>query len=97
MAKPEIANVLASRYASAQLADIWSPRTKIAAERRLWIAVMTAQRELGIDIPDGVIDDYTRVVDEIDLTHAFLMDYLRRTLLDGPRVNYLNSLVEVDL
>ncbi|GAA3027677.1 adenylosuccinate lyase [Gordonia defluvii] len=68
MAKPEIANVLASRYASAQLADIWSPRTKIAAERRLWIAVMTAQRELGIDIPDGVIDDYTRVVDEIDLT-----------------------------
>ncbi|MFT4200949.1 adenylosuccinate lyase [Gordonia sp. (in: high G+C Gram-positive bacteria)] len=67
MAKPEIANVLAGRYASAELADIWSPRTKIAAERRLWIAVMAAQRELGIDIPDGVIEDYERVVDQIDL------------------------------
>ena len=38
VAKPEIANVLASRYASTELADIWSPRAKIAAERRLWIA-----------------------------------------------------------
>ncbi|QKT06226.1 adenylosuccinate lyase [Gordonia sp. X0973] len=67
MPKPEIANVLASRYASEQLADIWSPRTKIAAERQLWIAVMSAQRALGIDIPDGVIEDYEKVVDKIDL------------------------------
>ena len=67
MAKPEIANVLASRYASTELADIWSPRAKIAAERRLWIAVLRAQKELGIDIPDGVICDYETVVDDVDL------------------------------
>jgi len=67
VAKPEIANVLASRYASTELADIWSPRAKIAAERRLWIAVLRAQKELGIDIPDGVICDYETVVDDVDL------------------------------
>ncbi len=67
MAKPEIANVLAGRYASAELAHIWSPRTKIVTERRLWIAVMRAQKELGIDIPDGVIGDYEKVVDQVDL------------------------------
>lgn len=32
---------------------------------------------------------------EIDLTHAFVMDSLRRALLAGARVNYLNSLLEV--
>ena len=42
-------------------------RAKIAAERRLWIAVLRAQKELGIDIPDGVICDYETVVDDVDL------------------------------
>ncbi|WP_374222839.1 adenylosuccinate lyase [Williamsia sp. CHRR-6] len=64
---PQIANVLASRYASADLVDLWSPRHKIVLERQLWIAVLRAQRDLGVDVPDGVIEDYERVVDEIDL------------------------------
>ncbi|GAB18742.1 adenylosuccinate lyase [Gordonia effusa NBRC 100432] len=67
MPKPAISNVLASRYASAELAEIWSPRNKIAAERQLWIAVLKAQRDLGIDVPELAIADYERVVDQIDL------------------------------
>ncbi|NMO00908.1 adenylosuccinate lyase [Gordonia sp. TBRC 11910] len=67
MPKPAISNVLASRYASAELAEIWSPRNKIAAERQLWIAVLKAQRDLGIDVPEQAIADYERVVDQIDL------------------------------
>src|SRR5665811_427483 len=43
-----IPNVLASRYASAQMRAIWSPEEKIIAERRLWVAVLTAQRDLGV-------------------------------------------------
>lgn len=62
-----IGNVLANRYASAQLRDIWAPANKVIAERRLWIAVMRAQRELGVDIPDGVVEDYEAVVDQVDL------------------------------
>ena len=33
-------------------------------------------------------------VAEIDLTYAFLMDHLRRAVLEGPRVNYLENLLE---
>jgi adenylosuccinate lyase len=65
--KPRIPNVLAGRYASVALAELWSPEHKIVLERRLWLAVLTAQAELGIDVPDGVLADYERVVDQVDL------------------------------
>ncbi|HBA95081.1 MAG TPA: adenylosuccinate lyase, partial [Acidimicrobiaceae bacterium] len=61
-------NVLASRYASRPMAELWSPEAKVVMERELWIAVMEAQRELGVDIPDGVIEDHRAVVDQVDLS-----------------------------
>ena len=60
-------NVLANRYAGADLAAIWSPEHKIVLERQLWIAVLKAQRYLGIDVPDGVVEAYEAVVDKVDL------------------------------
>ena len=51
-----IPNVLAARYASPELVRLWSPEHKIVLERRLWLAVLRAQRELGVDVPDGVVD-----------------------------------------
>ena len=60
-------NVLANRYAGADLAAIWSPEHKIVLERQLWIAVLKAQRDLGIDVPDGVVEAYEAVVDKVDL------------------------------
>ena len=66
-AKPRISNVLASRYASADLATLWSAEYKIVLERQLWIAVLRAQRDLGIDVPDGVIEAYETVIDQVDL------------------------------
>jgi adenylosuccinate lyase len=67
MPKPRIPNVLASRYASADLVAIWSPEEKVRAERRLWVAVLAAQRDLGIALPDGVIEAYRAVIDQVDL------------------------------
>ncbi|OBA43109.1 MULTISPECIES: adenylosuccinate lyase [unclassified Gordonia (in: high G+C Gram-positive bacteria)] len=67
MSKPAITNVLASRYASADLAEIWSATNKIALERRLWLAVLKAQQDLGIDVPAGAVADYEAVIDQIDL------------------------------
>ena len=59
-----VPNVLANRYASAQMREVWSPENKIVAERRLWIAVLAAQRDLGVDFggadPDEVIAAYER-------------------------------------
>ncbi|PTL58941.1 adenylosuccinate lyase [Paraconexibacter algicola] len=62
-----VPNVLAHRYASAELARIWSPEHKIVLERQLWIAVLRAQKDLGVDVPDGVIEAYEAVVDRVDL------------------------------
>ena len=36
-------------------------------ERQLWIAVMVAQKELGLDISDQTIADYQAVVEQVDL------------------------------
>ncbi|WP_459589591.1 adenylosuccinate lyase [Corynebacterium camporealensis] len=63
----KISNVLSSRYASAELTEIWSPEHKIILERQLWIAVMRAQKNLGVDIPAEAIDAYEAVVDQVDL------------------------------
>ena len=64
-------NVLATRYASAAMREIWSPEAKIVAERRLWIAVLKAQAELGVDFggddPAEVIAAYEAVIDQVDL------------------------------
>ena len=62
-----IPNVLAARYASPELVALWSPESKVVLERRLWIAVLRAQRELGIPVPDGVVEDYERVAADVDL------------------------------
>jgi adenylosuccinate lyase len=62
-----IPNVLAARYASAEMTDLWSAQHKVVLERQLWIAVLRAQKDLGIDVPDDVIAAYERVVDQVDL------------------------------
>jgi adenylosuccinate lyase len=65
--KPVLPDVLASRYASQPMVELWSPERKVRLERELWVAVMQAQRELGVDIPAEAIDDYRAVIDTVDL------------------------------
>jgi adenylosuccinate lyase len=67
VSKPRISNVLAGRYASADLVTLWSAEHKIVLERRLWLAVLRAQAALGIEVPADAIADYERVVDQVDL------------------------------
>jgi adenylosuccinate lyase len=62
-----IPNVLAARYASPELVRLWSPEHKIVLERQLWIAVLKAQRDLGVEVPEQAIADYERVVEQVDL------------------------------
>jgi adenylosuccinate lyase len=64
---PQIPDVLAGRYASGELTRIWSPEHKVVLERQLWVAVLKAQRDLGVDVPDGVVEAYEKVVDQVDL------------------------------
>ncbi|MBB1483938.1 adenylosuccinate lyase [Tessaracoccus sp. MC1865] len=66
-----VPNVLANRYASTQMRQIWAPKAKIISERKLWLAVLRAQRDLGVDFggadADEVIAAYESVVDQVDL------------------------------
>lgn len=63
----DLPNVLASRYASDAMVKIWSPTNKVVLERELWIAVMEAQRDLGVEIPDEAIDAYRQAINNVDL------------------------------
>lgn len=63
----EIKNILACRYASKSMTDIWSEEGKILLEREFWIIVMKAQKQSGIDISDEAITAYEQVKNQIDL------------------------------
>ena len=62
-----IPNVLAQRYASPQMTDIWSSEGRILLERQFWVAVMKAQQSRGLDISDAAISDYEKVTPDIDV------------------------------
>ncbi|MBT8036875.1 MAG: adenylosuccinate lyase [Verrucomicrobiae bacterium] len=62
-----IPNVLAERYASSAISEIWSAEGRIVLEREFWIAVMKAQKDLGLDIPQDAIDAYESVKDQVNL------------------------------
>jgi adenylosuccinate lyase len=49
------------------MSDIWSQTNKIILERKLWVAVMKAQQELGLNIPGSNIADYEKVIEKVDL------------------------------
>ena len=49
------------------MVELWSPEHKVVLERRLWIAVLEAQRDLGVDVPAEAIEAYRAVVDQVDL------------------------------
>ncbi len=49
------------------MVKVWNAENKIILERELWLAVLQAQKDLGQQVPDGVIDDYRKVLDQVDL------------------------------
>ena len=62
-----IPNVLAERYASEEMQHLWSATGKIILEREFWIAVMHAQRELGLDIDEKEIKKSENMKAVVDL------------------------------
>ena len=66
-ATESIPNVLAGRYASPAMKDLGSAHGRILLERDFWIAVMKAQKDLGVAIPAEAIRDYERVRDDVDV------------------------------
>jgi len=47
--------------------EIWSAEGRIVLEREYWIAVMKAQRDLGLDISEEAIAAYEKMKDQVDV------------------------------
>ena len=60
-------NILSLRYATNEINKIFSQKGKIQLERELWIEVVKAQKELGLDISQEDIDKLEKVKKNIDL------------------------------
>ncbi len=73
-----VLDVLAERYASPEMAEIWSAAGKVRLERELWIAVLKAQRQLGLDIPDEAIAAYERVKNNVDLARIRTREHVTK-------------------
>lgn len=59
--------MLSQRYATKEMNEIFSEEGKILLERDFWLTVLRAQKELGLDVPEGVIESYEQARDDIDL------------------------------
>src|SRR5205814_6964926 len=74
-------SALSTRYASPAMQALWSERRRIGLWRRLWLALMEGQRELGLDIPGAAVEQLRAHVDDVDLDRA--AEYEERLRHDG--------------
>jgi adenylosuccinate lyase len=63
-------NPLIGRYASRQMARLWSPQVKFSTWRRLWVALAEAERALGLAITEEQIGALRAQVETIDFAAA---------------------------
>ncbi len=59
-----------SRYAGKAMRALFSERTRIQLWRKLWCVLAQEQRELGLDLPKGAIDDLGKRIADIDFARA---------------------------
>jgi len=63
-------NPLTERYASSEMAYVFSPDFKFVTWRRLWIALAEAEKELGLDISQAQIDDMKAHAENVNYEEA---------------------------
>nr|WP_069649544.1 adenylosuccinate lyase [Caloranaerobacter ferrireducens] len=68
--KDKYENPLITRYASKEMAQIFSPTMKYKLWRDLWIALAEAQRELGLSISEEQLDEMKKNKEKIDFELA---------------------------
>jgi adenylosuccinate lyase len=63
-------NPLVTRYASREMARLWSSQTKFSTWRKLWVALAEAERALGLTISQAQVEALRAQVDAIDFEAA---------------------------
>jgi adenylosuccinate lyase len=61
---------LVQRYATKEMSFVWSPAMKFTTWRKLWVALATAEKELGLDISDEQLEQMTSKIYDIDFKLA---------------------------
>ena len=61
---------LSQRYASPAMQVLWGERRRIGLWRRLWLALMEAEQELGLNIPPAALAEVRAHLDDADLDRA---------------------------
>jgi len=61
---------LIERYASADMADVFSPARQARIWRDLWIALAETERDLGVEIPAEAIEALRGARDRVDLSRV---------------------------
>ena len=71
-------NILATRYASDAMVSLWSPEAKVLRERKLWLCVLEAQRDLGVAIPAEAVEAFRANLSQIDLASIAARERITR-------------------
>ncbi len=58
---------LSARYASPTMQALWGERRRIGLWRRLWLALMEAEKDLGVRISDEAVNQLRSHLDDADL------------------------------
>ena len=61
---------LVERNASPEMAELFGAQRKFSTWRRLWLELAEAEKQLGLDIKQGQIDQMARHLDDIDFEKA---------------------------
>lgn len=66
----EYVSPLVERFATREMAQLWSAQRKFSTWRRCWIALAEAEQELGLPITNEQLDEMRAHVDDIDFVAA---------------------------
>lgn len=61
---------LVERYATKEMSFVWSPAMKFTTWRKLWTALATAEKELGLDITDEQLEEMRNHIFDVDFEMA---------------------------
>ena len=88
-------NVLATRYATKEMVDIFDPVNKIINERKFWITILKLQQKAGLPITDSDIKAYEKVIEKVDLDSIDKREIKTRHDVKA-RIEEFNSLAGVE-
>ncbi len=63
-------NPLITRYASREMAALWSAQRKHSTWRRCWLALAESERELGLDVTEAQVDELRTHLDDVNFGDA---------------------------